>query len=404
MPWPTPTVGVEVRHVLTRDIRRTEVVEARAEVERQTRRHAPVVLHEPLDLIEPALGVRFGRRLGVAVDRSEQRVGEPEVGVERVAGVAVEVEVAVEHRRARRRTGRVLEEDPRLHVVPAGNLRQVRRVVPDDVAGVEGIAIGHADAAGVREGVGPAVADLGHEVLRVGAREELWQPGEHHAAIVAIEVVLRDVTHQLFSPVPPDRHLAHRRGVERVQQRAHHAERADFVRGVELRPAGVAAVAGAGPQERIRAARVHFVPELHAGVERRIPVDVVVDARHLVVARLLEHILVGVVVLAAAGRIGRVRQREQVQHPLADRVDAVRRNLVVREAARPARIDVARQPLRGQVRIPDPAHLARAVERLREVPRPLQGGRHGAQLQRPGVVARQEVLREEEEQLVTVAG
>src|SRR5690349_19885141 len=40
---------------------------------------------------------------------------------------------------------------------------------------------------------------------------------------------------------------------------------------------------------------------------------------------------------------------------------------------------------------------------LQANPCPLEGGRHGAQLQRPRVVARQKVLRKEEEQLVTVA-
>ena len=111
-----------------------------------------------------------------------------------------------------------------------------------------------------------------------------------------------------------------------MQQRADHADRGDLVGGIELRPAGVAAVAGAGAEERVGAARVHFVAELHAGVERRVAVDVPVDARDLVVTRLLELVLVGVVVLPGARRVGRVRQREQVEHLLPDAVDAARRD------------------------------------------------------------------------------
>ena len=119
---------------------RPDLVEADAGVDRQVLRHAPVVLDEPLDVGELRVGDRVAGRLRVALHRPDQRVGERVVGVQRVVGVAVEVEGAVELAAARRRPRRVLEEQAGLQVVRAGDLGQVDRAVPDVVLAEERIA------------------------------------------------------------------------------------------------------------------------------------------------------------------------------------------------------------------------------------------------------------------------
>ena len=142
--------------------------------------------------------------------------------------------------------------------------------------------------------------------------------------------------------------------------------------------------------------------ELQAAVERRVRRDVPVHPQHLIQPQLLDGALELVVELPRAARIGRVRHREHVQHPPPDRVDPVLRNDVVREASRPAGRRTARQPLREQVRVPEPD--ARSVRRhgLREIAVALERGRHRVVVDAAGIVARQDVLRPEEEQLVAV--
>ena len=85
--------------------RRSNAIEAHARIDREVLPHAPVVLNEPFDVCEAGVGVWVLRRFRVAVDRADERVGVRVIGIERVGGVAVEVEAAVERARARRRAG-----------------------------------------------------------------------------------------------------------------------------------------------------------------------------------------------------------------------------------------------------------------------------------------------------------
>ena len=74
-------------------LRRCDVVEADAGVDREVPRHPPVVLREELGVHELAVRRGMGVRLLVLRHGAEQRVGEADVRVERVRAVGVEASV-----------------------------------------------------------------------------------------------------------------------------------------------------------------------------------------------------------------------------------------------------------------------------------------------------------------------
>ena len=127
--------------------------------------------------------------------------------------------------------------------------------------------------------------------------------------------------------------------------------------------------------------------------------DVPVDADDVVAAQLFRVARELVVVVPLRDGIAherRVRQREQIHHLPAHRVDPVLRNDVAREAAGAAGVDVAGKTAE---RIADEPQHARVVDRLREVAVAFERRRHGAAHQE-GIGPRQEVQRVEEEQPV----
>ena len=71
------------------------------------------------------MAVQFFVGLGVVVDHAQQRVGERVIRVERVVGVAVEAERAVESRRARRVACGVFQVEAGLQIVRAPYLGDV---------------------------------------------------------------------------------------------------------------------------------------------------------------------------------------------------------------------------------------------------------------------------------------
>ena len=110
-------------------------------------------------------------------DRTEQRVGEADVRVERVRAVAVEAEGPVERRGALSRARRVLHEDTGLQVVRTRQLGQVAADVVEIVVAVEAEASARTERRDVGRRGAPGEAALRQHVQRVGVREELRHPG-----------------------------------------------------------------------------------------------------------------------------------------------------------------------------------------------------------------------------------
>ena len=133
----TPGGRIEPADVPTPVVDDADVREADAEVEREPTRHAPVVLEEELGLVEYRHGTLVVVVFGVGVEVPERRVGPPQVGVERIGRVGVEVVGAGV---ARQRAGppRPLVEEPGLHVVRAAHVGQVHREVVRVVRGQPG--------------------------------------------------------------------------------------------------------------------------------------------------------------------------------------------------------------------------------------------------------------------------
>ena len=271
---------------------------------------------------------------------------------------------------------------------------------------LNGIAIGDADAARVRQGVGPAEADLGIRFCGLALREELRRARQApRVRSFAIECRLarrgsravRDQFRPTVTSATVDR-------VERVQQRVHRADRADLVRRVELRPAGVAAVAGAGAEERVAPREFTSLPNCTRRVERRAPARCC--SRCAAPGRCAASpARSGRCSCTAGCRVGSVAFGSGNRFSICWPIGLIRLAGILLPGKQPGPpvVDVARQPLRRQQRILDPDAAALAVERLREVAGPLERRRHRAQRQAARVVARQEVLRQEEEQLVAVA-
>lgn len=147
------------------------------------------------------------------------------------------------------------------------------------------------------------------------------------------------------------------------------------------------------------AARSLFVAELHAGVERGVLRGVPVHPEHLVVPRPVLHGLEGVVVRVRSGG-GRIREREEVEQRLRCRVDPPLWNDVTRETGWPAGLAGA---VSRQQRVTDVDQATLLVEGLREIAATFELRGHPALVQPPGVGARENILRPEEEQLVPVA-
>ena len=139
---------------------------------------------------------------------------------------------------------------------------------------------------------------------------------------------------------------------------------------------------------------------MQTSVHGRLLRDVPVDAQHLIVARPILCGLEYVVVLVRTGRIGGVRQREQIEERLAHGIDTVGRDHVAGEACWPAR---GRAAIAGQQRVAYEDLTALTVHRLREVATTFERRRHPSLIQIAGVGAGESILREEEEQLVASA-
>ena len=152
---------VEVDQIGVFAVGRLDVVEAQPVIDRETPRDFPVVLHEPFDIAVARVAVQFVVRFGVGVDHTNQRVGERVVRVERVVDVAVEVERAVEGRRARRVARRVFEVESGLQVVIAPDPRDVIGIVPDVVRAEEREALFDVELSRVRKA---AEGRVRHEV------------------------------------------------------------------------------------------------------------------------------------------------------------------------------------------------------------------------------------------------
>ena len=135
-------VGQEIRRLQRRVPLRRHVVEAHAVVERQTAVGLPVVLRVPLDVLVAPFGQRVLRGLLVDVEHAGRRVRVAEPGVEGVARVVHEVDLAVEAREDALRLEAVLKVEPDLRGMRAPHLRQVRDDVVGDVLIGERAAIG----------------------------------------------------------------------------------------------------------------------------------------------------------------------------------------------------------------------------------------------------------------------
>ena len=153
---------------------RREGVEAHAVVDREVVAGLPVVLHVELDVVVAPFrnGELRGLRVGVEDAGGRVRVGI--AGVERVAGVVLEVDRAVEAGEDALRLERVLVVEARLERVRAGHLGQVGDHVVGHVLVGERTAVGLV-LARVAE---PAAAEL--EVRHVVALRR--RPGRTAAA------------------------------------------------------------------------------------------------------------------------------------------------------------------------------------------------------------------------------
>ena len=137
-------------------------------------------------------------------------------------------------------------------------------------------------------------------------RRESWQDLR---SVVSVELRLVQRRRVLIPPVHADRDFGEERRAEGVEQGADEADRLAFERAHHLGPPG-------GRAERRRGTRALVVAELKPAVRGRRRTDVPVHAHHLIVSWPVRHGLVGVVVLIAARRVGRIRRREQAQERL----------------------------------------------------------------------------------------
>ena len=198
-----------------------DVREADAEVERELTRHAPVVLDEELGLVEHRHGALVVVPFGVGVEVPERRVGPPQVGVERIGRVGVEVVGAGV---ARQRAGppRPLVEEPGLHVVFAAQVGQVHREVVRVVRRQPGEALSLADRdePRVRECVGTRERHVRQDVVRVVLGEILPVAGQVIAIVEGIPVGLFQRIYVLLRPVGAADDLEHGRAREGVGERS----------------------------------------------------------------------------------------------------------------------------------------------------------------------------------------
>ena len=140
--------------------------------------------------------------LGVGVEVPEHRVRPPEVGVERIGRVGVEVVGAGV---ARQRAGppRALVEEPDLHVVLAAQVRQVHREVVRVVRRQPGEALTLADGDGprVRQRVGAGERHVRQDVIRIVLGEVLPVTREVIPVVERIPVGLLERVDVLLRPV-----------------------------------------------------------------------------------------------------------------------------------------------------------------------------------------------------------
>ena len=120
-----PQVGEEAAvHVVDFEVR-SAVLHAHAEVDRQVRRHPPVVLEVEVVLPVPHVAIDAAGQLGVGREHAEQHVGVAVAGAERIVRVVTEVEVAHVVGRTRLGLAVVLERQSGLEVVPSARVREV---------------------------------------------------------------------------------------------------------------------------------------------------------------------------------------------------------------------------------------------------------------------------------------
>ena len=91
-----PLLGQERRVVEVAVVLGLLVHQAHAVVERQARRHLPVVLRVPLVVVRDVHALGPPRRLAVGVEHADRRVGERIAGVDRVVGVVLEADLPQE--------------------------------------------------------------------------------------------------------------------------------------------------------------------------------------------------------------------------------------------------------------------------------------------------------------------
>ena len=199
--------------------------------------------------------------------------------------------------------------------------------------------------------------------------------------MVALQSLFGERIDGLLGAVHAEGQFVEQRRAEGVDQSRNHARRADLVLDGQLRPARAC-------EHEIELALERFVVIDAAPVELRPGADVPIHAKDGVAPRLVYRRLDQRVI--GTRRIDGVGRRQHLQQRLPVAIDAVRRNAVARE--RRAVVQ----------RIPDRDERAALVERVREVAFPLGRGREHAADQVGGILARQELLRPEEEQLLAV--
>ena len=400
--------------------------EAHAVVERGPAVHLPVVLNVALGVVVEVFALDVARQLVVGREAAEHRVREPELRVDRVAGVVREVE-----RPERRRAVLVLRLVAVIVVEPG-----LQRVTPRDPGHARGEVLGRIDVEEARVGhvgrrVGDAVAP-GHagrrdpeltvdperrlhvleDLVGVVARVELQRIRKDHRqtaearGIAVGDVVARDAGRAedragagLAEDAPaegvlalPVGRLEERRGAHVVVHR--HRQRADD------------RVLLLGVVEAGQRAVEHLVALNEARILRRgaqLLGWLVVDANR----RLLRERLLGgpgeLVVVGQAGAVD-VRQRIEIQQVDAGLIEAVGGNPAEHAAVVEAAGLAGRRARARQQRVLDVRkERAVVVVGLREIAGPFECRRHAVADDVVAAGARRVLVAVEEEQLVVAA-
>src|SRR5262249_54889568 len=100
---------------------RLDYVEAYAVVECQPRRHLPVILNEPLNIVVAVLADEITGRLVVRVVDANRGIGEPKAGIERIVGIIRETDISVVIGKTALRLEAVFPEDTDLEAVLTPN-------------------------------------------------------------------------------------------------------------------------------------------------------------------------------------------------------------------------------------------------------------------------------------------